>query len=84
MSAVNTSSLGQGEKMSPVNLGTSAYQDKTVAFWKNPTGFVEKHLENNPSRIILCRFALHRMNIFKIDTKVQNNLLLEQCMSGKE
>jgi hypothetical protein len=48
------------EKMSPINLGTSAYQDKTISFWKNPTGFVEKHLENNPSRIFLCRFAYER------------------------
>ena len=61
MTTVNTDPLEdsrQREKMVPVNLGTSAYQDKTISFWKNPTGFVEKHLENNPSRIFLCRFAL--------------------------
>jgi hypothetical protein len=50
-----SSQCGKG---SPINIGTAAYQDKIVSFWKNPTSFVEKNLEGNPSRVFLCRFVV--------------------------
>jgi len=53
-----SSQCGKG---SPINIGTAAYQDKIVSFWKNPTSFVEKNLEGNPSRVFLCRFVVFQV-----------------------
>ena len=45
-------------RICPPNLGTSYFKDKSVTFYRDPEGFINKHLRENGLRTFVCRLAM--------------------------
>ena len=62
------------------NHGTSFYHDKSVAFYRNPRGFVDDHCSDGDERVFVCRLLTRPCLVIGSNALVRT--FLEECVGG--